>query len=186
MRKLPAMWICLLILFLLVGCKPQIVENVTNSTPEPASPAGTATPADSESKAVPSEPGESLEPAQLHLPIIILTPAQQDATPEALMTPATTDQRDQVARAIQDLASRLNITPEEIALVDVAEVVWRDGSLGCPQPGIMYTQALVDGMRIRLSAGEVIYHYHSSIRGQPFLCESPAPEGYLPGPDITK
>jgi hypothetical protein len=82
------------------------------------------------------------------------------------------------------LVIRLNIPPEEIILVDVVRVVWRDGSLGCPKPGVMYTQALVEGLRIRLRAGGVIYHYHSSKRGQPFLCESPSLQGSLPGPDF--
>jgi hypothetical protein len=102
------------------------------------------------------------------------------------MTPATPDQREKIAQAIQDLANRLKIPPEEITLVDVVEVVWRDGSLGCPQPGMMYTQALVEGMRIRLSVGEVIYHYHSSKRGRPFLCKSPYVDGSLPGSLTTK
>jgi hypothetical protein len=102
------------------------------------------------------------------------------------MTPATPDQREKIAQATQDLAARLKIPAEEITLVDVVQIVWRDGSLGCPQPGMMYTQALVEGMRIRLSAGEVIYHYHSSKRGQPFLCERPSAEGSLPGSLTTK
>jgi hypothetical protein len=102
------------------------------------------------------------------------------------MTPATAALPEKVAHAIQDLANRLTIPPEEITLVDVVEVVWRDGSLGCPKPGMMYTQALVEGMRIRLVVGERIYHYHSSKRGQPFLCESPSVEGSLPGSLTTK
>ena len=102
------------------------------------------------------------------------------------MTPAKPTLPEKVAHAIQDLANRQKIPPEEITLVDVVEVVWRDGSLGCPQPGMMYTQALVEGMRIRLSVGEMIYHYHSSKRGRPFLCESPFAEGSLPGSLTTK
>jgi hypothetical protein len=97
------------------------------------------------------------------------------------MTPATPEKHEQIDHAIQDLANRLKIPPEEITLVDVVQVVWRDGSLGCPKPGMMYTQALVEGRRIRLSVGETIYHYHSSKKGRPFLCESPSAEGSLPG-----
>jgi hypothetical protein len=102
------------------------------------------------------------------------------------MTPATPEKHEQIDYAIQDLANRLNIAPEEITLVDMVEVIWRDGSLGCPKPGMMYTQALVEGRRIRLSAGERIYHYHSSKRGRPFLCESPFADGSLPGSLTTK
>jgi hypothetical protein len=102
------------------------------------------------------------------------------------MTPATPALPEKVAHAIQDLANRLKIPPEEITLVDVVQVVWRDGSLGCPQPGMMYIHALVEGMRIRLSVGERIYHYHSSKKGQPFLCKSPYAYGSLPGSLTTK
>jgi hypothetical protein len=116
----------------------------------------------------------------------MLIPGQQDATPEALMTPAINSQSEQLNHAIQDLANRLTIPPEQIKVADIARVVWRDGSLGCPQPGMMYTQALVDGIRIRLSVGEVIYHYHGSKMGQPFLCETPASDGDIPGEDARK
>ena len=49
-------------------------------------------------------------------------------------------------------------------------VTWSDGSLGCPQPGVMYTQALVPGWRVRLRgpAGEM--DYHASLRGAQVLC----------------
>ena len=38
-------------------------------------------------------------------------------------------------------------------MVSVEEVTWRDGSRGCAQPGMAYTQALIDGSRITLRAG---------------------------------
>ena len=37
----------------------------------------------------------------------------------------------------------------------------------------MYTQALVDGSRITLSAGDRSYEYHAGGRRGPFLCEKP-------------
>jgi hypothetical protein len=76
-------------------------------------------------------------------------------------------------QAIADLAERLGVPPEEIEVVRVEEVVWRDGSLGCPEPGMHYTQALVDGSRIVLSAGGRAYEYHAGGSQTPFLCERP-------------
>jgi hypothetical protein len=49
-------------------------------------------------------------------------------------------------------------------------VTWPDGSLGCPQPGRAYTQALVRGYRIQIVAGDRTLEYHASLRGVPFLC----------------
>lgn len=76
-----------------------------------------------------------------------------------------------VTQARNDLAQRLAMDPKQIELVEAASVTWPDGSLGCPQPGMAYTQVLVDGLLIRLRAGERIYEYHSGGARAPFLCE---------------
>jgi hypothetical protein len=78
-----------------------------------------------------------------------------------------------IMRARHDLAGRLDIEPDQVDVVEAREVVWRDGSLGCPQPGRLYTQALVPGLCIRLGAEEKIYHYHSGGTRPPFLCDNP-------------
>lgn len=83
----------------------------------------------------------------------------------------------QVQVAVKDLATRLAVPLEQIELVDVEPVVWPDGSLGCPQPGMVYPQVQVDGLRIRLRAGGQVYVYHSGGTRQPFLCEDPAAGG---------
>ncbi len=75
--------------------------------------------------------------------------------------------------AVADLARRLDVAEDEIAVERVEEVTWNDGSLGCAKPGMMYTQAMVDGSRITLSAGDRSYEYHSGGRRGPFLCEKP-------------
>ena len=75
-----------------------------------------------------------------------------------------------IAAAKSDLAGRLEITEQDIELSEAREVTWRDGALGCPEPDMMYTQALVPGYYIRLSAGDDSYAYHAGRDGQPFLC----------------
>lgn len=54
--------------------------------------------------------------------------------------------------------------------VDVEELDWADGSLGCARPGMAYTQALVPGWRlvVRYQQHEAVYH--ASRRGQWLLC----------------
>jgi hypothetical protein len=76
--------------------------------------------------------------------------------------------------AIQDLAERLNVDVAQIELREARAVTWPDASLGCPQPGIAYTQAPQDGLLIRLWAGGEAYHYHSGGSREPFLCEESA------------
>lgn len=61
-------------------------------------------------------------------------------------------------------------------------VIWSDGSLGCPEPGMMYTQATVDGYWVELSVGERVLDYRLSVDGQIRLCTSGAITGG-PGDD---
>lgn len=75
-----------------------------------------------------------------------------------------------VEAAQTDLAQRLGVTSDEIQMVKVEPVMWPDGSLGCPEPGMMYTQAIVPGYRITLSAGGQEYDYHADQKTA-FLCE---------------
>ena len=82
-----------------------------------------------------------------------------------------------LAAAIADLSSDTGVDPDDIQVVVNQEVTWRDGSLGCPKPGMFYTQALVDGYRIVLRAGGEEVAYHGSFGKPPFRCDHPAPNG---------
>jgi hypothetical protein len=81
------------------------------------------------------------------------------------------DLTSEVERAIADLTERLG-AGATIEVVVAHELTWPDGSLGCPEPGMSYTQALVDGYRIELTDGQASYGYHGAIGGDPFLCEN--------------
>jgi hypothetical protein len=76
--------------------------------------------------------------------------------------------------AVTDLADRLGVEESIITVASVEEVTWSDGSLGCPEPGMMYTQSLVDGSLIVLVVDGLTYEYHSGSDTDPFYCESPA------------
>jgi hypothetical protein len=78
-----------------------------------------------------------------------------------------------VEQAKADLAKRLSIDAARVTVVSSEEVTWSDGSLGCPEPGMMYTQALVPGGRIILEVDGTQYNYHSGANRAPFLCEHP-------------
>ncbi|MGN0064154.1 MAG: hypothetical protein ACI379_07905 [Nocardioides sp.] len=80
---------------------------------------------------------------------------------------------DPTTLAVNDLASRLDLTPEDVTVVGTEEVDWRDGSLGCAQKGMSYTQAIVPGLRITLKADGREYAYHQGRSKAPFLCENP-------------
>src|SRR5262245_58078822 len=44
-----------------------------------------------------------------------------------------------------DLAQRLSIPASQIKAIETNEVFWPDASLGCPQPGMAYSQVLTPG-----------------------------------------
>ena len=86
-------------------------------------------------------------------------------------TPVEPEQAESiVAMAVADLMERTGASSEEITVQSVEAVVWPDGSLGCPQPGMAYTQVLTDGSRIVLTHAGIDYAYHSGGSRDPFLC----------------
>lgn len=88
----------------------------------------------------------------------------------------------QTTEAIQDLSRRLGIPSGEIQAVSEKRVTWRNGSMGCPKEGMMYTQALVEGTLIILQAEGRNYQYHSGHGRAPFYCENPV--GPASGPSV--
>ena len=76
-----------------------------------------------------------------------------------------------IEQAKEDLASRLNVAKDQIELIEFKAVVWPDGSFGCPQPGIAYTQVQREGYLIRLRFDSKLFDYHGGGNRPPFLCE---------------
>jgi hypothetical protein len=84
-----------------------------------------------------------------------------------------------IGAAVEDAAYRSGLPRESIKVISSARVTWRDGSLGCPEPGMMYTQALVPGYRILVQAGAQKYDYHAGLSGPPKFC--PEGQATVPG-----
>ncbi|WP_427913647.1 hypothetical protein ACPWT1_01350 [Ramlibacter sp. MMS24-I3-19] len=86
-----------------------------------------------------------------------------------------------VEAARSDAAGRSGLPAREMKLVALESVTWPDGSLGCPRPGMGYTQALVPGYRIRLQVGREVWDYHASERGGLVLCPPGRAQEPVPG-----
>ena len=71
---------------------------------------------------------------------------------------------------LDDAARRTGFERVGLVVESAMAVTWADGSLGCPQPGMNYTMALVPGYRIRIRAGEQLLDYHASRSGYYVLC----------------
>jgi hypothetical protein len=76
----------------------------------------------------------------------------------------------------RDLAERLGVEEASIETLRVGQVEWSDGSLGCPEPGKAYTEAVEPGYRVVLRAGEQTYEYHTA-QDRFVLCEAPSQAG---------
>lgn len=77
-----------------------------------------------------------------------------------------------ITAIIADAASLVGIDVIGVEVVSAAAVTWTDGSLGCPQPGMFYTQAVVDGGQVIVRAGETELDYRVGRNGGFMICES--------------
>jgi hypothetical protein len=94
---------------------------------------------------LPSSVGES-SPVQVKVPQAILDPILKEA------------------------AASANVDRGQVVIVRAESVVWNDGSLGCPEPGMMYTQALVNGYWIVVEAAGKKYDFRAGSGGSLRLC----------------
>lgn len=74
---------------------------------------------------------------------------------------------------LADAAARLSVEPEQVVVVAIEATTWSDGALGCPKEGELYTQALVDGHRVVVSADGRTLDYRVTGPGAFRLCENP-------------
>ena len=73
-----------------------------------------------------------------------------------------------------DLQKRLGIDTTGLDPTRAESVNWNDGSLGCPRPGEVYTQAVTPGYHIIFEIGGARYDYRAKRSGFFLLCELPA------------
>ena len=74
--------------------------------------------------------------------------------------------------ALDDAMKQTGLARDELEVVSAAAVTWPDGSLGCPKPDVVYTQAPVPGYRVVIQAGGSLLNYHANEKGRVFLCPS--------------
>jgi hypothetical protein len=156
--------ILLLLMILTAGCQPAQRESS-----EPAetglSPTGTRVTSPADTPVVEmATPDRSEENMKKTL---------ERVTPGESTPPVTGEAPSELLDSIKkDLVERTGASLEEIVVIQDEAVVWNDGSLGCAQPGKMYTQALVSGYRVVLAIGEQKYDYRAAENGHFIICEN--------------
>jgi hypothetical protein len=115
------------------------------------------------------------------------------ATLSMMASPSTTGETPpvklQVPQAILDpilkeAAALAKVDRHQLVIVRAESVVWNDGSLGCPEPGMMYTQALVNGYWVVIEAAGQKYDFRVGRGGSFRLC--PPGQGHPPSQESAK
>lgn len=71
--------------------------------------------------------------------------------------------------AFDTLAQKIDADRKDIQLIHLARFNWPDSALGCPKPGMMYTQAIVPGHLALLKHGVRQYRVHLG-NGRGLVC----------------
>ena len=91
-----------------------------------------------------------------------------------------------VDQALADAERRTGLPRSQLKIASAETVTWPDGSLGCPEPGMAYTQALVPGFRVKILADGKLLDYHAGRSGAPTLCPADRARDPLPDGDPTR
>lgn len=75
-------------------------------------------------------------------------------------------------RAIQTLASQLQIAESDMTVVRVEPHTWPDSSMGCGKPGSLALQVITEGYVVMLAAQGKQYRVHVA-NGRALICDKP-------------
>ena len=109
-----------------------------------------------------------------------MTPAEPPPSGNDLQLPVGEVPTELLEAIVADAADRAGVRAQEIEVTAAERVTWSDGSLGCPEEGMAYTQALVPGYRVVLEAGGDQLNFRSSESGDFRFCEDPQPPADAP------
>jgi hypothetical protein len=75
-----------------------------------------------------------------------------------------------VDAAKTDAASHLGVSRDTLQVEQVQQREWPDSSLGCPQPGQLYSQVVTPGYLVVINAAGKRLEYHTDDRARVMLC----------------
>jgi hypothetical protein len=91
---------------------------------------------------------------------------------EAIMESLDAQGRETVSQARVELAGELGIPVDEVNVVQAEKTRWSDSSLGCPEEGKMYAQAITPGYQVILEVDGQQYDYRANDQGLLKRCEA--------------
>jgi hypothetical protein len=152
-------WGFLILLLTMSACLPVQPAEDNLSDDQPIGPESTPTAEQPE-----ISPGESKPAPPVEEVLPILTPESE--------IPVISEVPDTYLESLYEfLQTNYSIEKDDLTLIRAESVIWPDGSLGCPQPGMMYTQALVEGYWVQFQHSEKMFDFRLSQKGTFILCD---------------
>lgn len=93
------------------------------------------------------------------------------STSAAVVPTVNPEAQSAVDAALKDAASHLGADAASLRVDQVEARQWNDSSLGCPQPGDLYSQIVTPGFLIVISSDTRQLEYHSDARARVVLCK---------------
>ena len=107
---------------------------------------------------------------------LLSTPMPTDATDSPSMQPAANTpspaEQMMIELSRKYLSQRLKIGIDQIVVISIKQVIWKDASLGCPKPGIDYIRVETPGYSILLDAVGKTYNFHTDESKRAILCNT--------------
>ena len=129
----------------------------------------------------------------MYMPSGLGTPNKSMTTPSETPAPTSTPQMSRVESQLpeailgpilNEAAKLANVPPQQLVIVRAEAVVWNDGSLGCPEPGMEYAQALINGYWVLIKAAGQTFDFRVGGGGSFRLC--PQGRGRPPRPSNAR
>jgi hypothetical protein len=103
-------------------------------------------------------------------PTLGTEPPAGAVTPAESTPPPGTEVLVAKAREMLTQMPGMEAVGDDIVLVTVEAMQWRDSSLGCPRQGVQYLQVITPGYLILLQAGDKLYEFHTDTGTAVVLC----------------
>ena len=131
--------------------------------------------ADGGGESTPAERGD--EPMSPEERLELRRQLQADQVPDPKRLPAEATQaitgeapQELIDAILADVETQTGADAAALEVVQAEAKRWSSGALGCPEPGQMYTQALVDGYQIVVAYGDDRFDYRANADGYFRLC----------------
>jgi len=72
--------------------------------------------------------------------------------------------------AVTLLTKTLDVPPEDVTILKIQRVEWRNASLGCPKPGMMYAQVITPGYLVKAEVDGQEQMVHMNEKGHGVVC----------------